>query len=307
MPDATHPDDPCPCSSGLRYRDCHQEINEAAPNRLLDIGRRNYAERWQGNASAYEAQGVYRQLTEHLRSFGNVSRVIDVGCGRGEGLTALRDTMVSEDYVLVGLDENPDCLHAAAQNLNIDSPPARLRRVGLSGRQYDLEVLPGKLSPLGRVTLIQTDLLRDDSEADALLVAARPYDAVILWFTGIHPAREHDLQIKRLKITSDRLHRMATDLAALDLACALVHPGGCFHVVTRGVTNDRLVLQAEVESEMRALATHGSVELLDVQLMPYKEPSSGKRIGTAGPGYTSADGQTFAASCMFRVFEGSAN
>lgn len=304
---APRPDDPCPCSSGLRYGDCHQEVHEAAPDLVLDVGRRRYAERWQGNATAYEAQGVYRRLAEHLRSFGNVSRVIDVGCGRGEGLIALQETMVGNDLVLIGLDENPDCLRAAAERLKIDCPPERLRRVSPYGREYDLEVLSGRLPRPGPITLVQTDLLRPDPELDALLTAARPYDAVTVWFAGIHPARQFDQQIKLFKIASDSMHRMATDLAALEYATALVRHDGYFHVVTRGVANDPPTLQAEVESEMRALAKHGSVELVEVRLMPYQEPNSGTRIGMAGIDYSSADGQTFAASCIFRVVEGSAN
>ena len=49
-----------------------------------------YAERWSGNAAAYEAQGLYLRLAEHLASFGKFSRITDIGCGRGEGLVALR-------------------------------------------------------------------------------------------------------------------------------------------------------------------------------------------------------------------------
>ena len=299
MPSAPQPNDLCPCSSGLRYGDCHQEINEAPPSRMLDVGRRGYAERWNGNAAAYEAQGLYRQLAEHLSSFGNFSRIIDIGCGRGEGLGALRAITVKTGLLLIGLDENPDCLKAAKQRLGVDSARKRLKRIGRGGRKYDLEVLTGKLPQLAPILLVQTDLLRPDPELNSLIATAAPYDAVTLWFTGIHPARQYDQITKRSGIKSDRVHRMATDMAALEFAGVFVRPGGYFHVVSRLAGNQPSSLQAEAEAEMQALAEHGSVELVEVLLAPYNEPTSGVRISVGGT--ASGDADTFAASAIFRI------
>jgi hypothetical protein len=57
---------------------------------------------------------------------------------------------------------------------------------------------------------------------------------------------------------------MATDLAALEYACAFVRPGCYFHVVSRFAGNQPTSLQAIAEAEMQALAEHGSVELVEV-------------------------------------------
>lgn len=53
------------------------------------VGRRDYANRWRTNAEAYDAQGLYRKLAEHLSSFVRAAKVIDVGCGRGQGRAVL--------------------------------------------------------------------------------------------------------------------------------------------------------------------------------------------------------------------------
>lgn len=105
----TDPAAPCPCPSGLPYGECHKPIIEAADAELLDVVHREYVRRWEGNASAYEVQGIYRWLAERLARFGPVRRVIDVGCGRGEGMAALRE-ITGDEGLLVGIDENPDCL-----------------------------------------------------------------------------------------------------------------------------------------------------------------------------------------------------
>jgi SAM-dependent methyltransferase len=267
---------------------------------VLDVGRRQYAERWSGNAAAYEAQGLYLRLAEHLASFGKFSRIIDIGCGLGEGLVALRQITGETASLLIGLDENPDCLEAATQRLRIDCPRNRLRRVSRFGRKYDLKFVAGRLPQLAPIVLVQTDLRRPDPELDALVGTASPYDAVTIWFTGIHPAREHDQIVNSLEITSDRVHRMATDLAALEYACAFVRPGGYLHVVSRFAGNQPTSLQAIAEAEMQALAEHGSVELVEVLLVPYQEPVSNLRIGVAAADL-SGDAETFAGSAIFRI------
>lgn len=301
MQAVTQPDDPCPCTSGLRYGDCHQRINEAPPSQTLDVGRRLYAERWRGNAEVYEAQGLYHRLAQHLSSFGRLARVIDIGCGRGEGLVALQGVPDAAGMLLVGLDENPDCLKAAAERLGINAPRNRLKRVDRGGRKYDLEVIPRRLPRVAPIVLAQTDLLRQDPELDSLIATAAPYDAVTLWFTGIHPAREHDEVTKGLKISSDRMHRMATDLAALEYAARFVRPGGCFHVVTRFAGTERSELQAEAEADMQALGEHGPVELAEVVFLPYDEPVSSTRIGVGGSALLSSSAETFAVSAIFRI------
>jgi len=297
----TAPDEPCPCESGLPYRDCHQAVREASPEDMLDVGRRDYAERWGTNAGFYEWQGLYRKLADHLSSFVRASKVIDIGCGRGEGLAALLEAAGASAHLFVGLDENPDCLAAAARRLGVGAPGTRLRRVGLGEREYDLEFVSGRLPAPGRIVLAQTDLLRSDPELDELLLAAGPYDAVTQWFSGMHSAREHDRISKDMQIGSDRVHRMATDLAALEYAANAVRDGGIFHVVTRVAGDDVRLLREDTEQEMGALASHGPVQLEELVLLPYTEPPAGPRIGVGAPGSSYAATNKFAASAIFRL------
>jgi hypothetical protein len=93
---------------------------------------------------------------------------------------------------------------------------------------------------------------------------------------------------------------MATDLAALEYACAFVRPAGYFHVVSRFAGNQPTSLQAIAEAEMQALAEHGSVELVEVLLAPHQVPVSNLRIGVAAADL-SGDAETFAGSAIFRI------
>src|SRR4051794_28652998 len=92
-------------------------------------------------------------------------------------------------------------------------------------------------------------------------------------------AREHDRMSKEMDIGSDRVHRMATDLAALEYAANAVRDGGIFHVVTRVAGGDVRLLRKDTEREMSALASHGPVRPEEVVLLPYTALGSVHRRG----------------------------
>ncbi|ASP54327.1 hypothetical protein CDO31_22995 (plasmid) [Sinorhizobium meliloti] len=290
----SNPNDPCPCNSGLLYGECHQPVVEASDEDLLAVGHREYARRWEGNTTFYEEQGLYQSLAEHLASFGQFERIVDVGCGRGQGIAALR-ALSNGSHFFVGIDENPACLTAAAERLDAAAPLLRLKEKHLGPRAYELEPIPGRLPLSAPLVLVHADILRQDPEFEDWIVSLAPFDAVTMWFTGAHGARQFDALMNELDIRSDRVHRMAIDLAALDLAGGVLPPSGLLQIVQRGYTNHLPTLTAETKDEMEALSTHGPFSLVDLKAFPYREPTTGPRIGVGGPGTGG-----FAFSAIFR-------
>lgn len=112
------PDDPCGCGNGKRYADCHMRIHAAPADQRVALAQAVYAEEWAGNAEHYRRQGLYADLAAELLQAGPVRRVLDIGCGRGEGLEALLDAIPQEGRLVIGVDENPACLVAAAARLS---------------------------------------------------------------------------------------------------------------------------------------------------------------------------------------------
>lgn len=279
----TLPNDPCPCNSGLQYSECHQTVQEASDTDLLAVGHREYARRWEGNTTYYEGQGLYRLLAEHLAGYGPVERVVDVGCGRGQGLAALQ-ALSAGSHFLVGIDENPACLAAAAERLNAPASRTRLKDKLLGPRQYELEHISGRLPSLAPITLIQADILRPDPEFEDWILSLAPFDAVTMWFTGVHGARQYDTLMSELEIDSDRTHRLMIDLAALDLAGGVLPPGGRLQIVQRGYTEHLPTLIAQTRDDMADLSSNGPVSLVDLKAFPYREPATGPRIGVGGSG-----------------------
>ena len=176
------PDAPCDCRSGLPYGQCHKPIFDAPDEAMLSVAWRLYSEAWATNAAHYESQGVYALLANQLAEAGEIRRVLDIGCGRGHGLAALSDAL-QLDAQIIGIDENPECLAAAAERLGVDALPQNIRR-------SQNEILPNgyhistyaQEPPVhqGSITLLQTDVIAQDDAFEQLLDAAGPFDAVNL-------------------------------------------------------------------------------------------------------------------------------
>jgi protein-L-isoaspartate O-methyltransferase len=142
------PDGPCECGSGIRYADCHQGIVDAPKGKKNGVGQRLYAQNWASNAQSYQSQGLYSALAKELVAAGGVCRVLDIGCGLGHGLQALM-AEIPTDRLIIGIDENPECLSEAANRLGLPRNDVSLNRLTnkelLSGA-YDIQVRRGPQS-----------------------------------------------------------------------------------------------------------------------------------------------------------------
>jgi len=271
------PDDPCACGNGKRYGDCHQRIVDAPEGEVLAIARTIYAEEWAGNASAYQAQGLYDMLTKHLAQAADVRAALDVGCGRGHGLAALRRTF-SEASHLIGVDENSDCLEAAVGLLAVDVPRSNIwrarDRVLTSGRYVSTYHGSVKIGSDG-VTLVQSDVIVQDLELERLFEAVGPLDAVTLWFSGVHKGRSATEIVRHFEIKSDADHRTLVEDRALAIAGERLRPGGVLHIVARAgaIDIDQVAHDMGLDYSDWLRGTPFRVESLGS--IPYTEPANG--------------------------------
>lgn len=174
-------------------------------------------------------------LAEHVAQAGELRVVLDVGCGQGQGVAALRAALPVTSHV-IGVDENPDCLEAAASLLKVHGPRSNIRRgrdeILESGRYVSTYHGPVETGSHG-VTLVQSDVIVQDPELERVLDGVGPLDAVTLWFSGIHKARSATELVRRFEIKSDADHRTLVEDRVLAIACERVRPGGVIHLVTR--------------------------------------------------------------------------
>lgn len=262
----------CPCGSGFAYRACHQPVVEAPPEARLDVARRAYARSWAVNAACYAAQGLYRRLAQHLASHRPGPRLVDLGCGRGDGIAALKRELGGH---VVGIDENPACLAAAALRLELPGAAQRLHVVSLGDDGYDLACSDGDLTMLADNMLIQSDLLRPDA---ALASALPAVDAVTLWFPGTHKAREHDRQAGAMRLATDERYAVAVELAAVGLAARHLKTGGLLQIVDRAAHRDPAVIAAAFRHRFDAMALATPLRLIELAVIAYREPAAGASV-----------------------------
>ena len=282
----------CPCGSGLAYRDCHQPVVEAPPEIRFDVARRAYARSWAVNAACYEAQGLYGRLARHLASHRPGPRLVDLGCGRGDGMAVLRGEMRGE---IIGVDENPACLAAAAARLGIAAPGHRLQARSFASDGYELAYGAPEVPTLTGTALIQSDLLRPD---EALASALGRVDAVTLWFPGTHRAREHDRLVRTMQLTTDEHYAVAIELAAMAFAARQLRPGGLLQIVDRGAHPDLAAIASAFRGRFTAMAEISGLALVDLRALRHREPSGSGAIAvnTLSP----CNGPTAAVSAIFR-------
>lgn len=267
---------------------------------MLAIARTIYAEEWAGNASAYQAQGLYDMLAEHLAQAGDVRTLLDVGCGRGHGLAALRNAFPAAAH-LIGVDENPDCLEAATSLLAIELPRSNVWRARdelvTSGRYLSTYRGSVQIGSDG-ITLVQSDVVVQDPEIERVLDTVGPLDALTLWFSGIHKARSATEIVRHFKIKSDAEHRTLVEDRALAIAGERLRPGGLLHLVVRAGAVDidhvaramRLDYSDWLKDEPFRVESIGSIQ--------YDEPGDGIVVRSTNSGVSAMP--NYAISVLIR-------
>lgn len=244
---------------------------------MLAIARSVYANEWKSNAAAYQAQGLYDQLARHLADAAPIRAVLDIGCGRGEGLAALRYNL-PPDARLIGVDENSDCLEAAAALLGMDTNDGNIHRMNdaLLDSGYYVSTYHGAVDlEKDRLTLVQTDVIVKDAELEAALNAAGPFDAITLWFSGVHKARSATELVRHFGITSDADHRTLVEDRALSIASERLRPGGVLHIVARAGALDIGLVANEMRLDYEVWLEDWPFSVEAVGSIAYDEPANG--------------------------------
>jgi SAM-dependent methyltransferase len=182
-------EDPCWCGSNEPYGECHLEIDLASPDLRVPTARRVYLERWQVSARNFDLQKAYDWMASLLAP-SQPNRILDIGCGSGEGLAAVHRRFPNSR--ILSCDENPDALSAAQERLkNIGAHVSvipRITVVAISDRSHELKFQQGKLKMGHGITLIESDILIDD-DLLSFLAVQKEFDAITIWLIGSHRLR----------------------------------------------------------------------------------------------------------------------
>ena len=276
----TNPDDPCGCGSGLNYGECHKPIFDAPSNERVAVAQRIYAADWNTNATNYRAQGIYRRLADQLAGCGVDAGVLDIGCGRGHGLEALRSVLPQQAW-FIGVDENANCLDGAAELLGVGPSPGNIRRMSYTELPSSLHLARYADSAIvdqRPLTLVQSDLLMRDEKFEQLLDSVEPFDAVTLWFSGVHKARSATELARYFEIAGDADHRELVEDRTLGIACKRLRVGGWLHLVVRVAANDMEAVAHATAKTYAEWLQGAPLAMETFYAIPYSEPNDGIRV-----------------------------
>ncbi|CAN5385276.1 hypothetical protein BH10PSE5_BH10PSE5_11580 [soil metagenome] len=299
---APNRDDPCGCNSGRLFRDCHGPIFGPPPLKGVVIGQAMYAKDWAANAAHYQAQDLYQTLAAELAAATDVRRVLDVGCGLGHGLQAVADAVGGPGRLIIGVDENPNCLAVAAERLQLPPDAVASPRLKLEKLLKDRIGSKPSTAPLtvsGEIVLVQSDMMIPDAALEAWLDQVGPLDAVTMWFSGVHKGRVLTKVAHDLGATSDLDLREALEDQVLELAAKRVRPGGVLQIVQRGA-GDMEGERQKWATIVAGIAADQGFEVVSVSGHPYEELPVGAGMTLSAKHFDSTGLQRFALSTVLR-------
>jgi SAM-dependent methyltransferase len=238
--------DDCWCGSQRKYKHCHYQIDTAPQDQKYPVSQAVYARNWKATAQHHFDGRVYHWLAKQL-SEAKPKRVLDVGCGSGHGLLALREVLGSEVQI-VAIDENRACLQEARETLRrsgVEGQVVKRMTVSSEPRGYNHVAEPLAFPSDVACVLIESDVCNDPYLLPALRESGA-FDAVTIWLTGVHMLRQENVNVQAHGIDSDGAHRLYVQKATYELADSVLKPSGVLQVADRGAAPDSPLLRADV-------------------------------------------------------------
>jgi len=271
----------CWCGSNIKYKYCHYDLDTALSNEYVQVARKVYNRNWQKNSTHYAEQGCYDWMASLLKPYAP-ELILDVGCGAGSGIRSLLSMSNDRPVQVISLEENSECIDAAESRLSRDgyevSVVKRLHSIDRGGKKHVLGIEPGCLGAIGRVTLIEADVLLDDEELFSFLFDLPKFDAVTVWLMGTHLARQNCINISPLKISSSGEYRLRVQNKVYELADQLLKSGGVLQVVDRGEVPSAEALKDDFIQAHCEQASVTSLKVNALEYLSYNESESTRRI-----------------------------
>lgn len=233
--------------------------------------KKDYQVHWQMNAEHYEKQGCYEWMATQLDEL-KPRRVLDIGCGNGQGVRALHRRFGCQ---ILSLDENVECLRQSAAALRGDGAKVqiveRFTYVALPGDRHVIGVDQTPITASRQAVLLQGDLLLDDQLLFSHLRAKAPFDAVTIWLCGVFNMRRTCANLDDFKIKEPDEYRLYVQNKTYEFAAELLRSGGILHIVDRGEVPATEKLRESFLDSHREQAKSTNLEVLDLNHRLYTD------------------------------------
>lgn len=245
----------------------------------------DYCDGWSSNAAHFERQGCYDWIADQLSPL-KPKRILDIGCGTGEGLIALSRVFSPE---IVSIEENSDCIQRteqvlAARGIQVTSV-FRLGYQTLADGMHEIAFDQSPISTSAQVTLVHADMLVDDPAMLGFFADQRQnFDAVTVWLIGTFMWRRTCRNIQNLRITGGNEYRLRVQNRVYRLASEMLRPGGVLQVVDRGEPPTEQFLLDDMYKAHRDQAKMTDLDVFSVTFREYSEPTDRGISMVATPG-----------------------
>ena len=267
----------------------------------LSEAQARYAKGWSVNADNYRAQGLYDDLAEELIGCGNIQKILDIGCGCGHGLEALRKVLPGDASLIIGVDENSECVARAVKRLGLGMVPATHQRLKskrqLSGR-FKTQIMKGRIPRSGSVHVVNADMQLEDPTFASWLTEHGSFDAVTMWFMGVHKGRSMTATSRDLGIRSDKDNREILEKIKVSVATSLLRLGGILQLVNRYFSTDIESYRATLLEQEEFKLKNSHFDLISLSPYEYTEPLGVGSIRVSQPGINNDDLPHYAVSTL---------
>jgi SAM-dependent methyltransferase len=235
-----------------------------------------YCSHWQSNAATFLEQGCYDWMAEQLAPY-NPKRVLDIGCGTGEGILALLKIGVE---TIVALEENFDCIKATeskllSKGLSVSVVPRIGYLEGADGRHDLIINQEEQVSEHTPITLVHADILlcQVDSPLAAFLQRIKRFDAVTTWLMGTYDMRRSCRTLDPLGLSDHKDYRLKVQNLAYEIADEVLKHNGAFQAVDRGLVPDTEELRSLAFKMHEEQASVTSLKVSKFEYLLYTEPT----------------------------------
>lgn len=269
----------CKCGSGLKYKKCHYDMDNASPILRPIESQKFYTKNWLNNAQHFSTHGYYEWMASKLKHY-QPSLILDIGCGEGSGILELKKTFSNAS--IISIDENLSCIQTAKNILekeNLDVTVInRLLFEGLDKNHHQILIETGKLKYEPGIMLIGADILLADDELMDYLNSLGKFDAVTIWLIGSHTLRTQCVNIEDLNIKTVGEYRLRVQNRVYEIADKVLKKGGVLQVVDRGEEPNSDLLKYDILDAHRRQASSTELEVYELDYFPYTEPISKTRV-----------------------------
>jgi hypothetical protein len=236
----------------------------------LRSGRSQYATEWgNGNARQFAIDGHYEWMTSFLNAH---ARILEIGTGNGSGTTAL----LSSGHIVVGIDENPECLKIAKQNIETAGFDVTYeQREVIQSEQTGYKIAyatPKSSMPKSGTLLLEGDILNDPALLEWIKKNG-PFDAIACWLIGAYYERTFNVAITGLGIASPGEYRFEIHNHICRIADQVLVNGGVLHIVDRSELPESQSVSGQHRDYYHGLITGTSLKVVSIDYANYQEPS----------------------------------